>query len=204
MSAPRPEVFPDLATLTFRDASYTSQYLTFVSVENETISKAPDQPTTSEEDTLWHHYSDGSFPFTDYGNKYAGSSLFDPGVLSGLTQKQIATALSHPNSRVAQAVDGSANLVIAAICQITGNQPGSVCDTRPSPRSKASSSRYRQRAYTRSATQAMVRFRRSPALFCAAFQLVLSATLSARLTREGEPAVLFACGRQIDLLRSAG
>jgi hypothetical protein len=127
-SATASEQYPNIATLTFRNASYSSQYLTFISVENETITKAPDQPTTAGQNTLWHRYDGGSYPFTDYGNKYVGSSLFDPGILSGLTQKQIANALSHSSKQVARAVDGSANLVIAAICQITGNQPGSVCD----------------------------------------------------------------------------
>jgi hypothetical protein len=54
-------------------------------------------------------------------------SLFSPQVLHGQSQQQIAAALSNPSSPIAQAVDGSANLLTAAICQVTGGQPGSVC-----------------------------------------------------------------------------
>jgi hypothetical protein len=39
--------------------------------------------------------------------------------------------LHNPSSPVAKGADGSANLFTAAICQITGNQPGSVCNAAP-------------------------------------------------------------------------
>ena len=61
----------------------------------------------------------------DFGNQYliAGAS-YDAGV-SGLSWATIASDLSNPNSTVAKAVDGTANYITAAICQLTGNQPAS-------------------------------------------------------------------------------
>ena len=64
----------------------------------------------------------------DFGNKYliAGAS-YNPGVLAGLSWATIGADLSNPNSAVAKAVDGTANYITAAICQLTGNQPASAC-----------------------------------------------------------------------------
>ena len=50
-------------------------------------------------------------------------------MLQGLSQSQIAAQLDDPASPVAQAIDGTANDITAAICSVTGNQPSSVCDS---------------------------------------------------------------------------
>jgi hypothetical protein len=128
-SAPKPESYPNTATLTFDKASYSSKYLTFVSVESQNVNREPLQPATEQETRLWNKYTKGDWPFLDVGNRFYSESLFNPGILQGKSQKQIAAALSNPRSSIAQAVDGSANKVIAEICSITGNEPTSVCDT---------------------------------------------------------------------------
>ena len=48
-------------------------------------------------------------------------------MLAGLSWSTIAADLHNPNSPVAQAVDGTANYITAAICKMTGNQPASAC-----------------------------------------------------------------------------
>jgi hypothetical protein len=70
----------------------------------------------------------GSFPFVDFGNRYviAGAS-YSPALLAHLTWQQIGADLAKPSSPVAQAIDGTANRITAAICKITNNQPSSVC-----------------------------------------------------------------------------
>jgi hypothetical protein len=120
------------ATLTFYKSSYTSNYLTFTPVENETVNKTPLQNTTSAQMALWQKYDSSAnglgYPFIDIGNKYVITGpLFDPAILKGLTWAQIATDLHSPSSPVAQAVNGAANLMTAAICKMTNGQPGSVC-----------------------------------------------------------------------------
>jgi hypothetical protein len=69
----------------------------------------------------------GNIPFLDIANRYlvTGSS-FSPQVLQGLTRSQIAADLSDPGSAVAQAIDGTANDITAAVAAVTGNQPSSV------------------------------------------------------------------------------
>ena len=66
----------------------------------------------------------GSIPFLDIANRYVvtGSS-FSPQVLQGLSRSQIAAELAEPSSAVAQAIDGAANAITAAITAVTGNQP---------------------------------------------------------------------------------
>jgi len=132
------EPYPNTPTWTFVHATYTSKYLTFSSVEEQT--NIPDSatgtyttlqtPTKAQEAlvTKYDSSSGGAIPFVDFGNKYliSGAS-YNPQVLAGLSWATIASDLSNPNSAVAKAVDGTANYITAAICQLTGNQPASAC-----------------------------------------------------------------------------
>jgi len=134
------EPYPNTPTWTFVHATYTSKYLTFSSVEEQT--NIPDSatgtyttlqtPTKAQEAlvTKYDSSSGGAIPFVDFGNKYliSGAS-YSPQVLAGLSWPTIASDLSNPNSAVAKAVDGTANYITAAICQLTGNQPASACTT---------------------------------------------------------------------------
>jgi hypothetical protein len=63
----------------------------------------------------------GAVPFLDIGNRYILSGAqYDPQVLAG--PAQIASQLSNPSSPVAQAIDGSAKVIIAAIEQMLHHQ----------------------------------------------------------------------------------
>jgi hypothetical protein len=138
------EPYPNTPTWTFLNAKFSSPYLAFTSVEEET--NIPDKSTgeyttlqkpTAAQSALLTKYDAppyissadaGSIPFVDFGNKYLilGAS-YNPQVLSGLSWSQIATDLSNASSPVAKAVDGTANYLTAAICKMTGNQPASAC-----------------------------------------------------------------------------
>ncbi len=129
---------PNTPTWTFVHATYTSKYLTFSPVEMQTNIPDPSTgsyttlqtPTTAQEALInkYDSTSGGAIPFVDFGNKYviAGAS-YNAGVLSGLSWATVAADLSNPSSPVAQAVDGTANYITAALCQLTGNQPASAC-----------------------------------------------------------------------------
>jgi hypothetical protein len=135
---------PSTPTWTFVNAKYTSKYLAFTPVEMQT--NIPDASTgsyttlqtpTAAQNALITKYDAapytteaGAIPFVDFGNKYLiiGAS-YDPGVLAGLSWSTVATDLHNPSSPVAQAVDGTANYITAAICKMTGNQPASACTT---------------------------------------------------------------------------
>lgn len=132
------DVYSNTATLTFYGAKYTSPYLSFVSVEEQTVTGAPLQTPTSEQAALLSQITGGSYPFVDIAGKYGvlgaqflpdslgTSKQADPSHF-GLIRAQIAQALQDPKSLVAQQVLGAANHITAAICQVTGGQPGTVC-----------------------------------------------------------------------------
>jgi len=127
---------PNTPTLTFYKSSYTSKYLTFTPVENETITHAPLQNTTAAQSAIWAKYepnaSQRGYPFIDFDNKYMiNAPLFDPGVLAGLSWAQVAADLHNPSSPVAQGALGAANYITATICKTTNNVPANVCSTAP-------------------------------------------------------------------------
>jgi hypothetical protein len=131
-SAPSDED-PNTATLTFHGATYTSSRIAFTGKETQSNqvegkSYAKLDTLTAAETALAKKYGGGGIPFIDIGGKYTISGAsFSPGVLQGKTHAQIAAALSDPSSAIAQGVDGTANLVTAAICQSTAQQPTAVC-----------------------------------------------------------------------------
>ncbi|HEY2549915.1 MAG TPA: DUF929 family protein [Streptosporangiaceae bacterium] len=137
----------NVATLTFYKSSYTSKYLSFVPVEWYGESPDSSSPTgyhtlqvpDSTEQGIFNKYNappyvvlknKGAFPFVDFGNKFLISgSQYGPTDLGTMTWSQIAKAVQDPSSKVAKDIDGSANTITAAICQMTGNQPASVCSS---------------------------------------------------------------------------
>lgn len=129
--------YPSTSTLSFHGATYTSQYLSFTGLEETT--NIPDgkggyttldTPTAADQALLAKYDTGGSIPFVDLGNRYmVNGSSYDPQVLAGLTQAQIAADLLRPDSAVAKGILGGANLVTAALCKMTGNQPAAVCNS---------------------------------------------------------------------------
>jgi hypothetical protein len=123
------DVYPNTPTFTFRHATFTSQYIEFQSVETYDRNKNPLQAPTSEQDALFTKYDTSHYiPFVDFGNRYAfNGAMYLPDVLSGMSWQQVAQALQDPSSAQAKAIIGSANLLTAAICQLTQQQPTAVC-----------------------------------------------------------------------------
>ena len=123
------DIYPDTPTFTFHGATYTSQYIVFQSVESTDRNRAAlESPTASQMALVNSYDSGGSIPFVDFGNRYAfDGATYKPDVLQGLTWQQIADDLQNPSSPQAQGVLGSANLITAAICKLTSNQPATAC-----------------------------------------------------------------------------
>ena len=132
------DIYPNTATLTFYKQKYTSPYLTFTPVENETVAETPLQPTTRQQQAIWVKYDTQNgqqgFPFMYFGGKVVITGpMFNPGVLKGLAWSQIAGQLSNSSSVVAQNVNGTANYITAAICRMTNDTPATVCKAAPIP-----------------------------------------------------------------------
>jgi hypothetical protein len=120
------DVYPSTATFSFRDASYSSRYLALRTTELTDNAGHPLQPLTSLDTSLLDRYDvppyvnsadqSGAVPFLDIDNHYVlAGAQYDPQVLAGLSIRQVAAQLDDPASPVAKAIDGSANVLIAAI-----------------------------------------------------------------------------------------
>jgi hypothetical protein len=129
--------YPNTATFSFRNATYTSQYITFSMTETADRSgnalATPSSDVMSvftQYDTAPYTKSAGSIPFLTYGNQYISvGSPFFPTMMQGLNWNQMARQLQDPKSDVSQAVISSANYQTAMICKLTNNKPGNVCNT---------------------------------------------------------------------------
>ncbi|TMF94380.1 MAG: DUF929 domain-containing protein [Chloroflexi bacterium] len=101
----------------------------FRPVESSDRDRNPLQTPTAAEQKVFDQYdSSRTIPFVDVGNRYAFTgAMYSPSVLAGMTWQEVAAALQDPSSAPAKAIIGSANLITAAVCKMTGDQPSSVC-----------------------------------------------------------------------------
>ena len=122
------DVYPDTATFSFRAARYRSAELTLRTTELTDNAGHPLQAQTPLDAKLVATYDvppyvnsvyqSGAVPFLDIGNQYIlAGAQYDPQLLAGLSAAQIAGQLSNPSSPVAEAVDGAARVIVAAIDQ---------------------------------------------------------------------------------------
>ena len=118
----------DIASLTFHGATYRSPYLAFDAVEVQDRNHNTLGKLSAADTALYAAYATG-FPFIDVAGKYLVGAMYDPTVLSGLSQAQIAAALKDPKSQVAQAIVGSANVLTSTLCTLTGGKPATVCNS---------------------------------------------------------------------------
>ena len=125
------DIYPNTPTFTFHGSGYTSQYIDFQAVEtSDRNQNALETPTTAQEALVNRYDTTGSIPFVDFGNRYAfAGAMYLPDVLAGMSWQAVADALAQPDSQQAKAVLGSANLVTAAVCRLTADQPSTVCSS---------------------------------------------------------------------------
>jgi len=126
---------PNTPSLSFHGSTYTSTYLSFSPVETQTrTGGALDTPTAAQRalvnsyDAPPYASGAGGIPFLMIGNQFVqvGASI-DPTTLAGMTQLEVATALSDPAVTTTQEIAGSANMFTAALCRLTNGAPTNVC-----------------------------------------------------------------------------
>ncbi len=129
----------DVPTFTFYKSTYTSQYLTFTPVEIqdragnnlETLSSQQNQLFTTY-DTSPYSSQAGAIPFLSLGNQYIQvGEGFPSTLIASDTWQSIGSALGNPSTPEAQNILGNANYLTAAICQMTNDQPASICAAAP-------------------------------------------------------------------------
>jgi Domain of unknown function (DUF929) len=131
--------YPNTQSLSFHGATYASSELSFTAYETTDRDRKPLDTISATDEAVATKYdappyvakdSAGAIPFLDIGGKWmiSGAS-FDPDVLKGKTHEEIATAMGDPKSDIAKAVDGTANVITAALCTLTKNAPTAVCSS---------------------------------------------------------------------------
>jgi hypothetical protein len=129
---------PSTPTFSFYGATYTSPLLTLATSEHESNdtnglgTRTLLQPLTDLESSVWQKYDNPEgFPFLDIGNSvFVLSPSFDPNVLAGLDQADVAGKLTDPDDPATKAIVGTANYLTAAICSMIGSNSSSWC-TQP-------------------------------------------------------------------------
>jgi hypothetical protein len=149
ISSASSDVDPSLESWSFHASSYASPYLSFAPAETETTSSSQsdgfsplDALSPLQRQVLSEYDSrpgvPETIPFIDVDDRYLqiGASA-DASVLEGLTLDQIAADLTNPSSPVAQALDGSANYLIATLCEVAGQGAAAICGSGAIARAEA-------------------------------------------------------------------
>ncbi len=122
-------------TFTFYNSTYTSNYISFISVEFATNLVNPNTGTYYQlqvpnelENATVSKYGSGGIPFIDFGNKSVqNGAVVNPTLIRGSNWTTVLSNMENPNSPVSQNLIGGANLFTAQICEMTGNAPANVC-----------------------------------------------------------------------------
>jgi hypothetical protein len=136
-----------LATFSFTQSRYTSSFVDFVPIEHVGNTKdvwgqfVPLQSFQGNQQQLFERYDSTTYlpmsqglPFIDLGNQFLLGGGSNPALLQNaahqaLSWQQVGQAVLTPASAIAQDLVGTANYLTAAICVVTYQQPGSVCES---------------------------------------------------------------------------
>jgi hypothetical protein len=119
---------PNTPTLDFRNASYKSDYIDFTGIEYEDGAGKVIASLTTEQANLFKSIGGGSFPFIDFGGKWAQSGTAYPtATLAGLTPEAVAGQLTDTSSKIGSTIQASADVFTAIICEMDAGKPASVC-----------------------------------------------------------------------------
>lgn len=133
------DVYPHLASWSFLGAAFRSTYFKFDSAELFSSEQTPGgsgdyqrlQKLSTTQRVAYNRYDpQGTIPFVDVGNHYVtlGASS-SPSVLEGLSLSEIGNDLRQPRSPVAEAIDGAANYLIAAMCSVAHKPTPTLCSS---------------------------------------------------------------------------
>jgi thiol-disulfide isomerase/thioredoxin len=130
------DVYPLTPTISFSESTYHSKYVNFVPIEFQNVSHQTLQvPNPTEASILakydastYTHIGTGGIPFVLFSNKYVSAgAYYNPQLLAGATQKQIAKEIAHPKTIVGESIDKAAYGIVKSICSITHNADTAVC-----------------------------------------------------------------------------
>jgi Domain of unknown function (DUF929) len=137
------DVNPSTPTFSFYGSTFTSKYVSFVPVEEETNTSTQLQSPTSAEEALvvkWdappyipaQDAGQNPIPFVLFGGKFLLTGIqYDAGAISGVPMQTAASYMTSGTNATSKAAEASAAYLTGDICALTHNQPGSVCSQLP-------------------------------------------------------------------------
>lgn len=122
----------NIPTVTFIDATYTSDYLSFEAWETRDRDGQPLQQLPEDVEALFtQHNPEGGIPWTFYGtHELPGSGIPLQPLLEHTGDdgwNEIVTQMQTGTSEVGKSIDAGANMIAAQVCELTGGQPADVC-----------------------------------------------------------------------------
>lgn len=129
-SAGAPEAYPNTPTFTFKSAQFTSDAVSFSSVELTDRNHNPLQTPNASQNALMAQLDPGgNIPFIVIGGQYQDAVGYQVDVLQGQSWTDIANNLSNPSASSTKGIIGEANMLTAAICKTNGGAPSTVCQS---------------------------------------------------------------------------
>jgi len=123
-----------LPTLSFRTSTYKSSYIDFAGKEAVDGNNKPLQKLTTAESALFDKLGGTAsdprpgYPFIDFGGKWKqNGTSYNPSILAGMTPDQVAATMTDATSKPGAAIQASADVFTAEICDMTGGKPANVC-----------------------------------------------------------------------------
>jgi thiol-disulfide isomerase/thioredoxin len=136
------DVLASSPTFEFYRATYTSKYLSFVAVEEETNKEQPLQPPTAAQGKLMSDYDRspyvssqdaGSIPFIYIAGKYLLiGAQYSSAPISHMPFSTAVGYLTSGKDQTSKGAEAAAGYLVGDICALTHGQPGSVCSQVPS------------------------------------------------------------------------
>ncbi|HET8930613.1 MAG TPA: DUF929 family protein [Acidimicrobiales bacterium] len=124
----------DVPTLSFLDATYSSEFVSFNPIELQGQDREPLEEATEAERALFERLGRGGFPFIDFGGTavQSGGSVDVTNLIDRDPEEIAATlAASTDSDTDPTSLEGNVNAVaggfITTICGLTGDQPAEVC-----------------------------------------------------------------------------
>lgn len=135
MTSSATDYAPSTPTFTFYNSTYTSPYVSFVSVEETTNQPNGSgytqlqQPNNSETALAQTYDPQGSIPFVLFANRsvITGSS-YDPLTVLDANWSTIINETYNASTLQSTSIVGTADLMTEQICNADNNTPASVCD----------------------------------------------------------------------------
>lgn len=125
----------NIPTVTFKDAKYTSDHLSFRAIETQDREGKPLQQMPADiSEQFAKHNPGGGIPWTFYGtHATSGSGVpLDPfsNYLGTDGWTKIVDQMVAGTGEVGKPIDANANMITAQLCQLTKGQPSNVCTSQ--------------------------------------------------------------------------